>query len=80
MHSGINTGLVVTAEVDPEKGSQGVAGDAVNLAARLSGLAGRRGDPGGGRDGPEDQGEVSSFRTWGPNGSRGRPNRSRCSS
>jgi class 3 adenylate cyclase len=40
MHSGINTGLVVTAEVDPEKGSQGVAGDAVNLAARLSGLAG----------------------------------------
>jgi class 3 adenylate cyclase/tetratricopeptide (TPR) repeat protein len=40
MHSGINTGLVVTAEVDPDKGSQGVAGDAVNLAARLSGLAG----------------------------------------
>ena len=40
MHSGINTGLVVTAEVDPEKGSQGVTGDAVNLAARLSGLAG----------------------------------------
>ena len=40
MHTGINTGLVVTAEVDPEKGSQGVAGDAVNLAARLSGLAG----------------------------------------
>ncbi len=39
MHSGINTGLVVTAEVDSEKGSQGVAGDAVNLAARLSGLA-----------------------------------------
>ena len=40
MHSGINTGLVVTAEVDLEKGTQGVAGDAVNLAARLSGLAG----------------------------------------
>ena len=40
MHSGINTGLVVTAEVDPEKGSQGVTGDAVNVAARLSGLAG----------------------------------------
>jgi hypothetical protein len=40
MHSGVNTGLVVTAEVDLEKGSQGVAGDAVNLAARLSGLAG----------------------------------------
>ena len=31
MHSGINTGLAVTAEVDPEKGSQGVAGDVVNL-------------------------------------------------
>ena len=40
MHSGINTGLVVTAEVDPEKGSQGVTGDAVNLASRLSSLAG----------------------------------------
>ncbi|MBI5582823.1 MAG: AAA family ATPase [Deltaproteobacteria bacterium] len=40
MHSGINTGLVVTAEVDPGKGSQGVTGDPVNLAARLSGLAG----------------------------------------
>jgi class 3 adenylate cyclase len=40
MHSGINTGLVVTAEVDIEKGSQGVTGDAVNLASRLSSLAG----------------------------------------
>jgi len=40
MHSGINTGLVVTAEVDLEKGSQGVTGEAVNLASRLSGLAG----------------------------------------
>ena len=40
MHSGINTGLVVTAEVDPKKGSQGVTGDSVNLAARLSSLAG----------------------------------------
>ena len=40
MHSGINTGLVVTAEVDSEKGSQGVTGDAVNLASRLSSLAG----------------------------------------
>ncbi len=39
MHSGINTGLVVTAEVDLEKGSQEVTGEAVNLAARLSGLA-----------------------------------------
>jgi len=39
MHSGINTGLVVTADVDPDKGTHGVAGDAVNVASRLSGLA-----------------------------------------
>ena len=39
MHSGINTGLVVTADVDPEKGTQRVAGDAVNVASRLSSLA-----------------------------------------
>jgi class 3 adenylate cyclase len=40
MHSGINTGLVVTADVDPEKGTHGIAGDAVNVASRLSSLAG----------------------------------------
>jgi class 3 adenylate cyclase len=40
MHSGINTGLVVTADVDTERGTHGIAGDAVNVAARLSGLAG----------------------------------------
>ena len=40
MHSGINTGLVVTADVDPEKGTHGVTGEAINVAARLSGLAG----------------------------------------
>jgi len=40
MHSGINTGLVVTADVDSEKGTHGVAGDAVNVASRLSGMAG----------------------------------------
>jgi class 3 adenylate cyclase len=39
MHTGINTGLVVTGEVDMEKGTHGVAGDTINLAARLSGLA-----------------------------------------
>jgi class 3 adenylate cyclase len=39
MHSGINTGLVVTGEVNLEKGTHGVAGDTVNLAARLSSLA-----------------------------------------
>ena len=39
MHTGINTGLVVTGEVDMEKGTHGVAGDSINLASRLSGLA-----------------------------------------
>jgi class 3 adenylate cyclase len=38
MHTGINTGLVVTGEVDLEKGTHGVAGDTINVAARLSGL------------------------------------------
>ncbi len=42
MHSGINTGLVVTADVDPEKGTHGVTGEAINVAARLSGLADAR--------------------------------------
>ena len=42
MHSGINTGIVVTADVDPEKGTHGVTGEAINVAARLSGLAGAR--------------------------------------
>ena len=40
MHSGINTGLVVTADVDPESGTHAIAGDAVNVASRLSGMAG----------------------------------------
>jgi hypothetical protein len=35
MHAEINTGLVVTAEVDPGKGTHGVAEDEVNVAARL---------------------------------------------
>lgn len=39
MHSGINTGLVVTADVNPEKGTHGVTGEAINVAARLSDLA-----------------------------------------
>lgn len=39
MHTGINTGLVVTGEVTTEKGPLGVTGDAVNVASRLSGLA-----------------------------------------
>jgi class 3 adenylate cyclase/tetratricopeptide (TPR) repeat protein len=39
MHTGINTGLVVTGEVDMEKGTHGIAGDTINVAARLSSLA-----------------------------------------
>jgi hypothetical protein len=39
MHSGVNTGQVVTGEVDMERGAHGVEGDTVNLAARLSALA-----------------------------------------
>ncbi|MEE9612114.1 MAG: adenylate/guanylate cyclase domain-containing protein [Desulfatiglandales bacterium] len=39
MHTGINTGLVVTGEVDMEKGTHGVTGDTINLASRLSSLA-----------------------------------------
>jgi class 3 adenylate cyclase/tetratricopeptide (TPR) repeat protein len=38
-HTGIATGLVVTGEVNLEKGTHGVAGDTINLASRLSGLA-----------------------------------------
>ena len=39
MHTGINTGLVVTGKVDMEKGTHGVSGDTINLASRLSDLA-----------------------------------------
>ena len=39
MHTGINTGLVVTGEAMLEKGTLGVAGDTVNIASRLSSLA-----------------------------------------
>jgi class 3 adenylate cyclase/tetratricopeptide (TPR) repeat protein len=39
MHTGINTGLVVTGEVDIERGTHGIAGDTINLASRLSNLA-----------------------------------------
>ena len=39
MHTGICTGLVVTGEVNLEKGTHGVLGDTINMAARLSGLA-----------------------------------------
>jgi class 3 adenylate cyclase/tetratricopeptide (TPR) repeat protein len=39
MHSGINTGLVVTGKTDAERGIHGTAGDTVNVASRLCGLA-----------------------------------------
>jgi len=39
MHTGINTGLVVTGEVDMQRGTHGLAGDTINLASRLSNLA-----------------------------------------
>jgi class 3 adenylate cyclase/tetratricopeptide (TPR) repeat protein len=38
MHTGINTGLVVTGEVNLEKGTHGVVGDTINVAARLSAM------------------------------------------
>ncbi|MFN2302955.1 MAG: adenylate/guanylate cyclase domain-containing protein, partial [Anaerolineales bacterium] len=39
MHTGVNTGLVVTGEVNVEKGTHGLTGDAINLASRLEGIA-----------------------------------------
>jgi len=39
MHTGICTGLVVTEDVNLEKGTHGVLGDTINTASRLSGLA-----------------------------------------
>jgi class 3 adenylate cyclase len=41
MHTGINTGLVVTGDIDLEQGVHGVAGETVNLASRLCSLANR---------------------------------------
>ncbi len=40
MHSDINTGLVVTGELNMDRGTHGVAGDTINVASRLSRLAG----------------------------------------
>ncbi|MCB2149401.1 MAG: AAA family ATPase [Deltaproteobacteria bacterium] len=39
MHTGINTGLVVTANPHPMDGAYALSGDAVNLASRLSDMA-----------------------------------------
>jgi predicted ATPase len=39
MHTGINTGLVVTGSVKSETGTHGVLGDTINLAARLNSVS-----------------------------------------
>lgn len=39
MHTGISTGLVVTGEMNPEKGQEGFAGHTINMASRLTKLA-----------------------------------------
>ena len=39
MHTGINTGLVVTANSRPKEGEYRLSGDALNLASRLSHMA-----------------------------------------
>ena len=39
MHTGINTGLVVAAQIDFEKGTHEVLGDSINVASRISSLA-----------------------------------------
>jgi len=39
MHTGINTGIVVTDEMDTEKGKHGMTGDTINLASRLTDMA-----------------------------------------
>ncbi len=39
LHTGINTGLVVTGEYDVKRGIHGLIGDAINLASRLESIA-----------------------------------------
>jgi len=39
MHTGISTGLVVTGEMDTEKGKHGMTGNTINLASRLTDMA-----------------------------------------
>ena len=39
MHTGINSGVIVTGEMDVETGKAGITGDTINLASRLEGLA-----------------------------------------
>jgi class 3 adenylate cyclase/tetratricopeptide (TPR) repeat protein len=60
MHVGINTGLVVTGEVNLERGTHGVSGDTVNVASRLSSLAG----PGEIVVGPETYRQAEGYFTF----------------
>ena len=39
LHTGINTGLAITGEIDFKRGTHGVSGDTVNISARLSSIA-----------------------------------------
>lgn len=39
LHTGINTGLVITDKINVEKGTHGLIGDTINLASRLGSLA-----------------------------------------
>ena len=39
MHTGINTGVVVTGEINFEKGTHGLVGDTINTAARLMSIS-----------------------------------------
>jgi len=39
VHTGINTGLIVTGKADTGKGTHSIAGDTINLASRLSDIA-----------------------------------------
>ena len=57
MHTGINTGLVVTGELNLAKGVHGVAGDAVNVASRLSSIA----EPGEILIGPDTYSQAEGF-------------------
>jgi class 3 adenylate cyclase/tetratricopeptide (TPR) repeat protein len=60
MHTGINTGLVVTGRVDLEQGTHGASGDTINLASRLSSLA-KRGEI---LVGPETFGRAEGYFTF----------------
>ena len=57
MHTGINTGLVVTGEINHKKGTHGVAGDTINIAARLSSM----GEPGEILVGPDTLKQAEGF-------------------